>query len=97
MTPGIYASDSGTFMITGTLTLDAQGDPDDVFVFKTVSTLITASGSSVNLLNSARFCRIFWKVGTSATLLIAYLFEHQIDFVMRAKRNFSNGVMNAKK
>lgn len=68
LTPGTYDSADGTFQITGTLTLDAQGDPDGVFVFKTASTLITASGSSVNLINSARFCRTFWKVGSSATL-----------------------------
>ena len=68
LTPGVYDSASGTFQITGTLTLDAQGDPDGVFVFKTASTFITASGSSVNLINGARFCRIFWKVGSSATL-----------------------------
>src|SRR5665811_1338785 len=66
LTPGVYAS--GTFGITGTLTLDAQGDPNAVFIFKTGSTLITASGSSVNLINGARFCRVFWKVGSSATL-----------------------------
>jgi uncharacterized repeat protein (TIGR01451 family) len=66
--PGVYDSASGTFHITGTLTLDAEGDPNAVFVFKTVSTLITASGSRVNLVNSARYCRIFWKVGSSATL-----------------------------
>ena len=68
LTPGTYDSASGTFHITGTLTLNAQGDPNGVFVFKTASTLITASGSRVNLINSARFCRIFWKVGSSATL-----------------------------
>ena len=66
--PGVYASNSGTFDITGTLTLDAQGDPNAVFIFKTDSTLITASRSNVNLVNSARFCRTFWKVGSSATL-----------------------------
>jgi hypothetical protein len=66
--PGVYDSESGTFQITGTLTLDAQGDPDGVFVFLTESTLITAPDSSVALLNSARFCRIFWQVGSSATL-----------------------------
>jgi len=66
--PGIYDSADGTFQITGTLTLDAEGDPDGVFVFLTSSTLITASDSNVSLLNSARFCRIFWKVGSSATL-----------------------------
>ena len=68
LTPGVYDSAAGTFQITGTLTLDAQGDPNGVFIFKTASTLITASGSSVNLINGARFCRIFWKVGSSATL-----------------------------
>ncbi len=68
LTPGVYDSASGTFEITGTLTLDAQGDPDGVFVFQTASTLITASGSNVNIINGARFCRIFWKVGSSATL-----------------------------
>lgn len=68
LTPGTYDSADGTFQITGTLTLDAQGDPDGVFIFKTASTLITAANSSINLLNSARFCRTFWKVGSSATL-----------------------------
>ncbi|MBK5247562.1 MAG: DUF3494 domain-containing protein, partial [Peptostreptococcaceae bacterium] len=68
LTPGVYDSADGTFQITGTLTLDAQGDPDGVFIFKTASTLITASGSDVELINSARFCRTFWAVGSSATL-----------------------------
>jgi len=66
--PGVYDSASGTFQITGTLTLDAEGDPDGVFIFLTDSTLITASSSRVRTINSARFCRIFWKVGSSATL-----------------------------
>jgi len=66
--PGIYASESGTFEITGTLTLDAEGDPEGVFVFQTVYTLITAPDSSVELIGGARFCRTFWKVGSSATL-----------------------------
>lgn len=66
--PGVYDSADGAFHITGTLTLDAQGDPNGVFIFKTDSTLITASNSNVNLINSARFCRTFWKVGSSATL-----------------------------
>ena len=66
--PGYYHSDAG-FQITGTLTLDAQGDPDGVFVFQTgSSTLITASGSNVVLIGSARYCRVFWQVGSSATL-----------------------------
>lgn len=68
LTPGTYDSADGTFQITGTLTLDAKGDPDGVFVFKTASTLITASASNVKMINRARFCRTFWQVGSSATL-----------------------------
>ena len=65
--PGIYASDDGAFQITGTLTLNADGDPDAIFVFKTASTLITASNSNVSLINEAQHCNVFWKVGSSAT------------------------------
>ncbi len=65
--PGIYDSADGTFQITGTLILDAAGDPDAVFVFKAESTLITASSSTVSLINDAEHCNVFWKVGSSAT------------------------------
>src|SRR5450759_2969601 len=75
---GVYNSSSGTFKITGTLTLDAQGDPDAVFIFQMASTLWTASYSSVNLMNGARFCRIFWQVGSSATLGTYSHFEGHI-------------------
>jgi hypothetical protein len=68
LTPGVYDSSSGTFGITGAVTLDAQGDPDAVFVFKTNTTLISASASTVNLINGAQSCHVFWKVGSSATL-----------------------------
>jgi len=68
LTPGVYDTASGAFQITGTLTLDGEGAADPVFVFLTDSTLITASGSNVILRNGARYCRTFWKVGSSATL-----------------------------
>jgi hypothetical protein len=67
-TPGVYDSAAGTFGITGTLTLDAQGDPDAVFIFQAASTLITASASSVSLVNGAQASNVFWVVGSSATL-----------------------------
>lgn len=67
-TAGIYSSAAGTFGITGTLTLDAQGDPSAVFLFKTASTLITAGASNVALVNGAQACNVFWQVGSSATL-----------------------------
>jgi len=67
-TPGTYASAAGTFGITGTLTLNAQGNPNAVFIFKAASTLITASASNVKLINGAKAANVFWQVGSSATL-----------------------------
>ena len=66
--PGVYDSAAGTFTITGTLTLDAGGDPNAVFIFKAASTLITAASSNVVLINGAQACNVFWQVGSSATL-----------------------------
>lgn len=68
LTPGVYDSEAGTFGLTGALTLDAQGDPDAAWIFQMESTLITASGSSVVLVNGAKACNVFWQVGSSATL-----------------------------
>jgi hypothetical protein len=68
VTPGVYNSAAGTFGITGTVTLDAQGDPAAVFIFKAASTLITASASNVILVNGATAANVFWVVGSSATL-----------------------------
>ena len=68
LTPGVYDSLSGTFGITGTLTLNAKGNPNAVFIFKTASTLISASASQVRLINGAQPCHLFWQVGSSATL-----------------------------
>ena len=66
LTPGVY--NSPTLAITGTLTLDTLGDPSAVFVFQTSSTLITATASSVIVLNGGTACNVFWQVGSSATL-----------------------------
>ena len=64
--PGVYSGD--TLGLTGTLTLDAGGDPNAVFIFKAASTLITASNSHVNMINGANPCNVFWQVTSSATL-----------------------------
>ena len=54
--------------LTGTLSLDAEGKADAVFVFQIGSTLTAASGSHVLLLNGASECNVFWQVGSSATI-----------------------------
>ncbi|MDZ7726706.1 MAG: ice-binding family protein [Dehalococcoidia bacterium] len=67
LTAGVYCFDTSAGM-TGTLTLDGQGSSDATFIIRTGSTLTTASGSSVNLVNGANACNVFWQVGSSATL-----------------------------
>lgn len=67
LTPGVYCFSSSS-QLTGTLTLDGQGDPEADFVFQTGSTLVTASSSTVLLINQAQACRVFHQVGSSATL-----------------------------
>ncbi len=69
---GVYRG--ATLGITGTLTLDAQGDANAVFIFQAASTLITASASRVNLINGSSPCNVFWQVGSSATLGTASTF-----------------------
>lgn len=68
VTPGVYDSASGTFTINGILTLDAQGDPDPVFIFKTATTLVTGADSSVTLVGGVLPSDVYWQVGSSATL-----------------------------
>jgi uncharacterized repeat protein (TIGR01451 family) len=65
--PGVYCSAS-SMGLTGTLTLDAQGDPNAVFIFQIGSTLTTASNSSVRVINGGQSCKVFWQIGSSATL-----------------------------
>jgi len=64
---GVYNFDTSAFL-TGTLTLDAQGDPNARFVFQMGSSLITASNSVVNVINSGVDCNVYWQVGSSATI-----------------------------
>ena len=65
--PGVY-EDTSDMQLTGALTLNAGGDPNAVFIFKAGSTLTTASNASVNLINGASPCNVFWQVTSSATL-----------------------------
>jgi type VI secretion system secreted protein VgrG len=63
LSPGVYCFNSSA-QLTGTLTLDGSG----VYVFKTGTTLTTASKSSVVLAKGATAGNVFWQVGSSATL-----------------------------
>lgn len=62
--PGVFRA-SSALQLTGAVTLDAQGDPNAVFIFQVGSSLTTASGSVVNLINGAQPCNVFWQIGAS--------------------------------
>jgi type VI secretion system secreted protein VgrG len=81
MTPGVY-SFSSSAQLTGTLTLNAEGSADPVFVFQIGSTLATATGSSMVTINDLGSIypgiSVYWQVGSSATLGINSAFEGNI-------------------
>jgi hypothetical protein len=82
LTPGTYFFKSSAFL-TGTLTLNDEGNPDAQFVFQIGSTLITASDSSVVTINDPDAnaipgISVFWQVGSSATLGTDTSFEGNI-------------------
>ncbi len=76
---GVYAGPSKSpLSLSGTLTLNGEGNPNSVFIFQTDSTLITGPGSTVILINGAQPCNVFWQVGSSATLGIGSTFVGNI-------------------
>lgn len=58
---GVYAI-AGPTTLNNELTLDAQNDPDAVFIFQINGALSTAALSSVTLINGAQACNVFWKI-----------------------------------
>jgi hypothetical protein len=76
---GVYAGPShGALSLTGPLVLDGAGNANSVFIFQTDSSLITASSSTVSLINGAQECNVFWQVGSSATLGTGSVFTGNI-------------------
>jgi type VI secretion system secreted protein VgrG len=67
LTSGVY-SFSSSAQLTGTLVLDGKGNANAFWVFLMPSTLTTASGSVVSLINTGADAGVFWDVGSSATL-----------------------------
>jgi hypothetical protein len=69
LTPGVYCfASTASIGSGGTLTLDALGNPNAVFVFLVGSAVTANSGSRIVLANGASACNVFWQVTSSATL-----------------------------
>jgi hypothetical protein len=68
LAPGLYKSTASLEISSGDLTLDAQGDPNAVWIFQMASTLVTTVGRQVILTGGAQAANVFWQVGSSATI-----------------------------
>ena len=72
LSPGVYKAVAHTFMIsTGNLTLDAQNNPNAVWVFQMDQTLtvgLAGQARSIILINGAQAQNVFWQVGSAATI-----------------------------
>jgi len=65
--PGIYTNVAG-ISVNGTVNLDAQNNPNAIFVLQTPLTLTTGAASHINLVNGAQACNVFWQIGTTSSL-----------------------------
>src|SRR5580658_749812 len=87
--PGVYCFSSSAGL-TGTLTLDAQGDTHAQWIFQIGSTLTTGSNSNVAIVlghragarplwsTGLRGCNVYWQVGSSATIGTGTIFRGKI-------------------
>jgi len=69
LTRGVYRNAGNVIIQQGNLTLDAQGDPDSVFIFVIAGTFTTgAPGGNVVLSGGAKADNVYWRTG-GATML----------------------------
>jgi len=96
---GVYRFASSA-QLTGTLTLDAQGNNNAFWVFQIDSALTTASGSVVQFTNLGSNAGtddgVFWQVGSSATLGTSSAFEGNILSLTSITLNTSATILNGR-
>lgn len=64
---GVYDI-AGLTTLSNTLTLDAQGNANAVFIFKISAEFNSTASSQINLINGALACNVFWKVEGAVNL-----------------------------
>jgi hypothetical protein len=75
LAPGVYCFSSSAGL-TGSLTLDGEGETNPEWIFQIGSTLTTATGSQVTIVTGTKQlwtkgtvgCNVYWQVGSSATI-----------------------------
>lgn len=64
--PGIFTVPAGITNLSGTVTLDGQGNANAFWLFQ-MDTLITSSASVVSVINTGTGAGVFWNIASSAT------------------------------
>ncbi|MFZ4796248.1 MAG: ice-binding family protein [Bacteroidia bacterium] len=59
--PGVFEV-TGASTLNNTLTLNAQGNPNSVFIFKLQGAFSATANAKVKLINGALACNVFWKI-----------------------------------
>ena len=95
LTPGVYCYSSAA-ALSGTLTLNTEGNPMALYVFQIAGALTTSSNSAV-VMTSGSGCNVFWQVGGAAVLGTKTSFAGSIfsvgSITMAAGTNSTGAVM----
>jgi len=75
--PGVHHS-VAALGLTGTLTLDAEGDPNAIFIIKSNGALVTAASSKVVLANQAQAKNVFWSPASYYTAGASSIFKGNV-------------------
>lgn len=75
LTPDVYNHASQLLLSGGELILDAQGDPNAVWVFQSDGDIVVEANSQVTLINGAQACNVYWQATSSAS------FNTDVNFV----------------
>ena len=76
--PGVYCFGVAATQATGTLTLDAQGNPNAVWIFQIGSTLTISTNLSTIVIGGGTACNVYWQVGSSATINVGAQFSGNV-------------------
>jgi len=67
-TPGLYKSTTPVTIEKGSVTLDAKGAENAIFIFRTEADFTTGNDTKIVLTGGAKASNVFWTVGAAATL-----------------------------
>lgn len=71
LTPGVYCT-GAALTVAGTLTLDAQGNPNAVWIFQ-IGAAFTGTNFNVAMVNGGQACNVYWAPGAGVTMTTSAL------------------------